>query len=35
MAYQGSLTDAGHIDGLLVVADGTQCGVTLIHGLIP
>jgi hypothetical protein len=35
MAYHGSLTDAGHIDGMLVAADGTQCGMTLIHGLIP
>lgn len=35
MAYQGSLTDAGHIDGLLMAADGSRCGVTLIHGLIP
>jgi hypothetical protein len=32
MAYRGSLTDAGHIDGILVAGDGTQCGMTLIHG---
>jgi hypothetical protein len=35
MAYEGSLISADHIDGLLVAADGTQCGMTLIHGLIP
>jgi hypothetical protein len=35
MAYEGSLIATGQIDGLLVAADGTECGITLRQGLIP